>query len=102
VSKDKANPQRGDLAVMCTGDVTEACGQLADAIRQGTAVHLDQPPLTGALNSARTRRVGDAWTLDRTASPVDVSPLCAVTWARWGLVTRADAIDDYDVADSFG
>jgi hypothetical protein len=102
VSKDKANPQRGDLAVMYTGDVTEACGQLADAIRQGTAVHLDQPPLTGALNSARTRRVGDAWTLDRTASPVDVSPLCAVTWARWGLVTRADAIDDYDVADSFG
>jgi hypothetical protein len=99
--KDKEHPERGDLAVMRTGDIVEACGQLADAINQSTAVHLDQVPLTAAVNGARTRRVGDAWVLDRTASLVDVSPLCAVTFARWALLTRLPALqEDYDVLDS--
>lgn len=88
VPRDKVRPERGDLAVMRNGDVVEACGQLADAMNQGTAAHIDQAPLTAAVNGARTRRVGDAWVLDRTASPVDVSPLCAVTFARWALLTR--------------
>ncbi|MGW0914661.1 terminase large subunit domain-containing protein [Streptomyces sp. NPDC002784] len=102
VPKDKANPDRGDLAVMRSGDITEACGQLADAINQGTVRHLDQVPLTAAVNGARTRRQGDAWTLDRTNSLVDISPLCAATWARWALVIRGPhVIEDYDIADSF-
>ncbi|MFF3346086.1 terminase large subunit domain-containing protein [Streptomyces sp. NPDC002779] len=102
VPKDKANPDRGDLAVMRSGDITEACGQLADAMNQGTVRHLDQVPLTAAVNGARTRRQGDAWTLDRTNSLVDISPLCAATWARWALVIRGPhVIEDYDIADSF-
>lgn len=102
VPKDKAKPQRGDLAVMRSGDITEACGQLADAMRQGTLVHLDQVPLTAAVTGARTRRNGDAWTLDRTKSLVDISPLCAATFARWALVIRGPhVIEDYDIADSF-
>jgi hypothetical protein len=99
---DKDRPQRGDLAVMRSGDITEACGQLADAMNQGTAIHLDQVPLTRAVNGARTRRIGDAWTLDRTASHVDISPLCAVTFARWALLIRGPQVEeDYDVSDSF-
>jgi hypothetical protein len=102
VPKDKDAPERGDLAVMRSGDITEACGQMADAMNQGTAVHLDQVPLTAAVNGARTRRNGDAWTLDRTTSLVDISPLCAVTFARWALVIRGPhVLDDYDIADSF-
>lgn len=102
VPKDKEHPERGDLAVMRSGDITEACGQLADAMNQGTVVHLDQVPLTAAVNGARTRRQGDAWTLDRTNSLVDISPLCAATFARWALVIRGPhVIDDYDIADSF-
>ena len=102
VPKDKEHPERGDLAVMRSGDITEACGQLADAMNQGTLVHLDQVPLTAAVNGARTRRQGDAWTLDRTTSLVDISPLCAATFARWALVIRGPhVIDDYDIADSF-
>lgn len=101
-SEDKDHPQRGDLAVMRSGDITEACGQLADAMNQGTAVHLDQVPLTAAVNGARTRRVGDAWVLDRTASHVDIAPLCAVTFARWALLIRGPQVEeDYDVSDSF-
>jgi hypothetical protein len=99
VEKDK--PHRGHLFVMRTNDVVEACGQLADAMRQGALAHIDQAPLTAAVNGARTRRVGDAWTLDRTHSLVDVSPLVAVTEARWALLTRGPSVlDDYDVLNS--
>ncbi|MBJ6633360.1 terminase large subunit domain-containing protein [Streptomyces sp. I5] len=100
--KDREHPERGDLAVMRSGDITEACGQMADAMNQGTVVHLDQVPLTAAVNGARTRRNGDAWTLDRTNSLVDISPLCAATFARWALLIRGPhVLDDYDIADSF-
>jgi hypothetical protein len=102
VPKDKDAPLRGDLAVMRSGDITEACGQFADALNQGTVVHLDQVPLTAAVNGARTRRNGDAWTLDRTNSLVDISPLCAAVFARWALVIRGPhVLEDYDIADSF-
>ncbi|WP_460067369.1 terminase large subunit domain-containing protein [Streptomyces sp. YKOK-I1] len=101
VPKDKAEPERGDLAVMRSGDITEACGQLADAMNQGTVKHIDQVPLTAAVNGARTRRQGDAWTLDRTNSLVDISPLAATTFARWALVIRGPhVLDDYDPLDS--
>lgn len=102
VPKDKDHPVRGDLAVMRSGDITEACGQLADAMNQGTVRHTDQVPLTAAVNGARTRRNGDAWQLDRTSSQVDISPLCAVTFARWALLIRGPQVeDDYDIGDSF-
>lgn len=102
VPADKDHPVRGDLAVMRSGDITEACGQLADAMNQGTVRHTDQVPLTAAVNGARTRRNGDAWQLDRTASQVDISPLCAVTFARWALLIRGPQVEeDYDIGDSF-
>lgn len=102
-AKEKERPHRGHLVVMRSNDFVEACGQMADAMRQGTAVHRDQPPLTGAVNGARTRRVGDAWVLDRTTSLTDVSPFVAVTIARWALVTRGPhVLADYDVMDSIG
>lgn len=99
--EDKVRPHRGHLAVLRTYDVVEACGQFADALNQGTAVHLDQAPLTAAVNGARTRRVGDAWTLDRTTSLVDVAPLVAVTLARWALLAKGPTVlDDYDLLGS--
>jgi hypothetical protein len=102
VPKDKEHPQRGDLAVMRNGDIVEACGQMADAMNQGTLRHLDQVPLTAAVNGARTRRNGDAWTLDRTSSLTEASPFCAATFARWALLIRGPhVIEDYDIADSF-
>jgi hypothetical protein len=102
VPKDKAEPQRGDLIVMRSGDIVEACGQMADAMNQGTARHIDQVPLTAAVNGARTRKNGDAWSLDRTNSLTEISPFCAATFARWALLIRGPhVIEDYDIADSF-
>lgn len=98
---DKDNPHRGHLAVLRTNDIVEACGQMADAMTQGLLAHVEQPPLTAAVNGARTRRVGDAWTLDRTKSLADVSPFVAVTIARWALLTKGPAVlDDYDLLGS--
>jgi phage terminase large subunit-like protein len=96
----KEEPRRGDLVIVRSNDTVEACGQLADAMRQGTLVHLDQAPLTGAVNGARTRPVGDAWAWHRRGSSVDVAPLMAVTLARWALLNRSGALDDYDVLSS--
>ncbi|MFG2699542.1 terminase [Streptomyces sp. NPDC048386] len=97
----KETPHRGHLVIARTNDFVEACGQLADAMRQGGIVHRDQAQLTAAVNGARTRRVGDAWALDRTASLVDVSPLVGVALARWALLTRGPhVLEDYDVMDS--
>ncbi|WP_405413913.1 terminase [Streptomyces rubiginosohelvolus] len=101
VPKDKDKPHRGHLVVLRAGDTAEACGQIADAMNQGTARHLDQTPLTASVNGARSRRVGDAWTIDRTNSLTDAAPFAAVTWARWALLTKGPAVlDDYDVLDS--
>ncbi|MFF5891189.1 terminase large subunit domain-containing protein [Streptomyces globisporus] len=98
---DKDNPHRGHLAVLRTNDIVEACGQMADAMTQGLLAHVEQPPLTAAVSGARTRRVGDAWTLDRTKSLADVSPFVAVTIARWALLTKGPAVlDDYDLLGS--
>jgi hypothetical protein len=70
---------------------------MADAMTQGTAVHRDQTDLTAAVTGARSRRVGDAWAIDRTASLTDASPLVAVTLARWALLTRGPLVQDtYD------
>ncbi|MFI9552638.1 terminase large subunit domain-containing protein [Nonomuraea endophytica] len=103
VPEDKEHPLRGCLAVMRTNDVVEACGQVADAVRQATAVHRDQAELTGAVNGAQTRPVGDAWVLDRRRSLTDVSPFYTVTLARWALLVWGPLVeDDYTIAESFG
>ncbi|MFE6817090.1 terminase large subunit domain-containing protein [Streptomyces sp. NPDC057677] len=103
VPEKKDQPHRGHLVVLRGGDMTEACGQLADALRQDTVRHIEQAPLTAAVNGGRTRRVGDAWVIDRTASLVDVAPLVAVTEARWALLAKGPAVlDDYDVLSSIG
>jgi hypothetical protein len=101
VPADRDRPEHGHLVVLRTGDVVEACGQMADAINQQTDRHIDQAPLTAAVNGAMTRPVGDAWVLDRRRSLADVSPLVAVTLARWALLTRGPLVHDtYDVLDS--
>ncbi|MGA5486692.1 terminase [Streptomyces pseudogriseolus] len=101
VPEDKDQPHRGHLVIVRTGDFVEACGQMADAMRQATARHRDQTALTSAVTGARSRRVGDAWVLDRTASLTDVSPFVAVTLARWALVSRGPhVLEDYDPLDS--
>jgi hypothetical protein len=68
-----------------------ACGQLYDAITATTptVVHLDQPVLDSAMQAARKRPLGDAWAWARKLGG-DVSPLVAVTLARYSLVKAGE------------
>lgn len=90
---DAKKPKRGDLAIPTTIDVAAACGQFADAVRQDTLRHIDQAQLNVAMAGARSRPLGDAWAWARKAADVDITPLVAVTLARWAHATRAHVID---------
>lgn len=102
--EDADKPARGDLMVMRLADVTAACGQLADEMRREVLVHLDQVPLTAAVNGARTRPLGDAWAWHRRSAQVDITPLVAVTLARYALLTRAPLLveEPYDPVANIG
>lgn len=102
--EDTDEPAYGQLAIPRAQDVAAGCGQLVDAVRQGTLRHIGQELLETAITGAKTRPLGDAWAWGRRLSTVDISPLVSVTLARWAFESRAHLVadDDYDVADSFG
>lgn len=77
----------GVQVVRCEGkDLPAACGQFSDRVEQGTIRWPAQPALTLAMAEAKKKHYGDVWSWDRHKSPVEVSPLCAATFALWGLV----------------
>jgi hypothetical protein len=71
-----------------TRELVQACGALVDDVANGGFRHLDQPELNAAVFAATTRTVGDAWAWQRRSTQVDVSPLVAVTLARWAASQR--------------
>ncbi|MER7953849.1 terminase [Streptomyces sp. NPDC096030] len=68
----------------------QACGSFFDAVASSDIVHLDQAPLSTALAGARKRDLGEAWAWARRGVGVDISPLVAVTLARWGLTAEVE------------
>jgi len=68
-----------------TREAVQACGSFLTAVREGQVVHPGQIELDAAVAGARRRDVGDAWMWGRRTSTADVSPLEAVTLARWAL-----------------
>jgi hypothetical protein len=73
------------VAPVSPADGARACGALFDAVSAGQVRHLDQVPLSVALDGATRRTVGDAWRWSRRSSAVDIAPLVAVTLAHWGV-----------------
>ena len=69
-------------------DATHAAQGFYDACETDDLCHLDQAPLNSALAGAQRRPLGDAWAWARKGLSVDISPLKAVSDARWGFVTR--------------
>ena len=61
----------------------QACGAIHDAVVDQTLRHLGDHVLDAAVHGAKRRQLGDAWAWDRKRSDVDISPLVAVTLARW-------------------
>lgn len=68
-------------------ELGQACGGLFDAVAEGRFRHLGDSVLDSAVAAARRRQIGDLWAWDRKRSDADISPLVAVTLARWALVS---------------
>lgn len=102
--EDPEKPARGDLMVFRLADVTASCGQLADQMRREVLAHIDQVPLTAAINGARTRPLGDAWAWHRRSAQIDISPLVTITLARYALLTRLPLLveEPYDPVANIG
>ncbi|MFG2855695.1 terminase [Streptomyces mirabilis] len=79
-----------------TREVAQACGQFYDAVTEQALSHIDNAPLTAALAGAQKRPLGDAWAWARRGVSVDISPLVAVTLAKWGLGAEVDESDPMD------
>jgi hypothetical protein len=80
---DEAERAGLNVTGVTRSDHAEACGQLFDAVSQGTLVHLDDPNIVTALDGATKGAVGDAWAWSRRSSSVDISPLVAFTLAHF-------------------
>ncbi|MFZ3569952.1 terminase [Streptomyces sp. BH097] len=78
--------------------VAAACGQFYDAVTEQALSHIDNAPLATALAGAQKRPLGDAWAWARRVPSVDISPLVAVTLAKWGLGAQVE--DSGDVLNS--
>jgi hypothetical protein len=88
------------LTVLTTsaGDVADATGSIIAAmgIQDGdmaTLRYVPHPALDAAVAGADTKPLGDGRKWDRRAPTVDISPLVAVTLARWGLATYVEEED---------
>lgn len=93
-SLKKALAERGiEVQDVSARDHAEACGQLFDAVEQGTVRHLGTPELDAAVKGAKKRQLGDAWAWSRKASGIDISPLVAVTLAQIGVVADTGGSD---------
>ena len=79
---------------MLTGWLTQARWSVLGPCRNGrvwaSAVTSCAPPaLDAAVAGAAKRSLGDSWAWARRGLSVDISPLVAVSLARWGHATRA-------------
>jgi hypothetical protein len=77
-------------------DYAMACGSFYDAVQAKTICHLDDPNLKTAIMGSTKRPLGDSWAWNRQ-STTNITPLVAVTLARYGVVTK---IEDQPVARS--
>lgn len=98
-----------ELTLPRARDAAAACGALYDAVVRPpeapegwapTVRHIPHPALSAALSGASKRPLGDAWAWDRRGVSVDISPLVAVTLARWAHSKFAADPADYDVMQS--
>lgn len=77
------------VVVAGTADVAEACAGMVDAVNEGRVAHGPQPELDEAVGGARMHPFRDGgFTFRRRIADTDVTPLVAVTLARWAAGRR--------------
>jgi hypothetical protein len=68
-------------------EFAQACGALADDVRNGQWRHLGQGPLDDAMEGARTRPLAEAWAWSWQHSLANIVSLESITLARHGHAT---------------
>jgi hypothetical protein len=68
-----------------TADVAVAHGEFLDLVNDGRLAHLNQPPLTAAVQAAQQRPLAGAQALERRLV-VDQAPLVAAELACWAFL----------------
>ncbi|MEV6791257.1 hypothetical protein AB0M87_04480 [Streptomyces sp. NPDC051320] len=100
--EDADAPELGDLAVTNAVDMAAGAGQILEAVRDQTFRYVPNRHLDVAVAGAKTRSTGDtiAWTVK--GADIDISPLVAMTLARWSYETRSHLLAEaqYDVLSS--
>jgi hypothetical protein len=66
-----------------------ADGGFYDAVAERSLRYVPRPALDAAVAGAQQRPLGDAWAWARKGLSTDITPLVAVSLARWGHATRA-------------
>jgi hypothetical protein len=74
-----------NVVEVSTAEHAQACGQFYDAAIEHRLKHLGQPELAVAVGGADRKYSGDSWLWARRTSAVDISPLVAVTLAKWAF-----------------
>jgi len=85
--------EKAGVQVIAIGmrDYARACGSFYDAVIDGTVSHLGDRLLTDAVHAASKRSLAEQWAWNRR-STVDITPLVAVTLARWGHVAAREPV----------
>ncbi|NUT53691.1 MAG: terminase [Saccharothrix sp.] len=97
VDEDQADDEHEDGAAQ----VVDAEFEVLSEVVLGTIRHLDQLPLNLAIANAVSRPLGDAYAWGRRKSAGDISPLVAVTLARWAYRSRVHlVVHEYDPLDN--
>jgi hypothetical protein len=79
--------QEIEVAPVSKAEHAQGCGMIFDDVADGELRHLGTPELKEAIRGAVKLKLSDRWAWSRTDSTVDITPLVAVTLARWGLAT---------------
>jgi hypothetical protein len=104
VPEDAEHLHRGHLAAVGGALMSAACARTVDTVNNDSrAKHMGQDALTGAVQVAQTRMVGDTIAWSRKGDEGDITPLVAVTVAQYGFeVIGPKVLADYDLLDSIG
>ncbi|MFJ6730004.1 hypothetical protein ACIQPQ_34405 [Streptomyces sp. NPDC091281] len=100
--EDKDSPEAGDLAVTGAIEMAAAAGQVLEGVREQSFRYVPSEDLDTAVAGAKTKQSGDTIAWAPATSDVEISPLVAMSLARWVYVARSFLLAEqqYDVLDS--
>lgn len=90
IHADKKRPRKRELLLVGSREFAQACAALRDDLEGGKLWHIGQTELTDAAVSAEQRPLAGAWAwgISSGSDAADVTPLDAVTLARYAFVHR--------------